>query len=368
MSWKLRGRSVDAAERIRRRQEEATRWLVILQAKETTPQRVLRSWQKWEAVPANRVAFDSVVRVWQLAEALPRSSKRIANHQAADRYVGSTTIAEWLAKKGRLRSRRRRGGILAVGLAAGVMSMLFGWNWIASETGPRQNRAETGVAEQLALVLDDGTRVYLGSKSLVTANIGPDYRDVVLHQGEALFEVAKDPKRPFRVDAGAGLVTAVGTAFVVRRRADDQLIVTVNEGVVEVARKPTVSEMARSWSTSPMTVQRLQHGQEMSMDARGRVSPIRTVDTRGTRMLRDGRLTYRGESLRVVIEDVNRYSRHQIRISDAAAGDLLYSGTVFERDVSDWIEGIGKVYPELEVVRSDTEIVIRMRSAAMPKD
>jgi transmembrane sensor len=55
----------------------------------------------------------------------------------------------------------------------------------------------------------------------------------LLKQGEAFFEVAKDPNRPFVVSAGSKRVVAVGTKFSVRRDADSVGVV-VTEGKVRV--------------------------------------------------------------------------------------------------------------------------------------
>lgn len=347
-----------------RRQEEASRWFVMLQEVDNLSPRLLKAWQKWEAQPENRRAFETVGRAWQLTDALPRMPDPHAQTPTADAYDGSISVAQWRTKRDRREEHNAQYGFHVLGLAAALALIVIGFNWIGFDSKALRNRAETGVAQHLVLMLEDGTRVHLGSRSLVTASFSSGSRNVVLHHGEALFEVAKDPRRPFHVDAGAGRVTAVGTSFVVRRRPDDQMIVTVNEGVVEVARNPTFVEIAKTWKVSPQTVQRLEPGQEVSLDARGRLSELRHVDTRHTQLLLDGRLTYRGEPLSVVIQDVNRYSHRQVVIGDEAAGDLRYSGTVFERDITDWVAGITKIFPELEVVTQDDQILIRSRRSA----
>jgi len=54
-----------------------------------------------------------------------------------------------------------------------------------------------------------------------------------LGDAQAYFDVAKDPARPFLIDAGDTQVKVVGTAFDVRRR-DGQVAVNVQRGLVEV--------------------------------------------------------------------------------------------------------------------------------------
>ena len=56
----------------------------------------------------------------------------------------------------------------------------------------------------------------LNTSTRVRVELGASRRTVEVDGGEALFEVAKDPSRPFVVRAAGSEVTATGTAFVVR--------------------------------------------------------------------------------------------------------------------------------------------------------
>ena len=76
----------------------------------------------------------------------------------------------------------------------------------------------TKVGEQQLVVLDDGTRMTLNTDTRVRVEIGPDLRSVNVQAGEALFEVAKDPRRPFVVHVADSEVVALGTVFSVRLR------------------------------------------------------------------------------------------------------------------------------------------------------
>lgn len=88
------------------------------------------------------------------------------------------------------------------------------------------------------LVLADGSVAELrGGDSAIQTMFTPQERRVVLLRGEAFFEVAKNPARPFVVAAGRITVRAVGTAFNVQLNAAD-LAVVVTEGRVAVADEP----------------------------------------------------------------------------------------------------------------------------------
>jgi ferric-dicitrate binding protein FerR (iron transport regulator) len=89
-----------------------------------------------------------------------------------------------------------------------------------------------------------------------------------------------------------------------------------------------------------------------------------TVEKVGTTVAwRPGRFEYHRVPLSQVIQDANRYSKRKLVLGDSAAGALLYSGTLFDRDVDDWIAGLEVIYPEIEVVMTeDAQVQIRTRA------
>ena len=64
--------------------------------------------------------------------------------------------------------------------------------------------------------LADGSVLYLNTDTAVTIRYSRTERLVVLKSGQAGFEVAHDPNRPFRVFAGPAEAVAHGTEFDVR--------------------------------------------------------------------------------------------------------------------------------------------------------
>lgn len=68
-------------------------------------------------------------------------------------------------------------------------------------------------------ILDDGSIVWLQNESHLTYNNYGDARRATF-TGEALFEVAKDPEKPFTISCGALKVEVVGTSFHLKSMAD----------------------------------------------------------------------------------------------------------------------------------------------------
>lgn len=63
------------------------------------------------------------------------------------------------------------------------------------------------------LTLPDGSRVQLNSASSITFDLSNKNSRTVYLNGEAFFDVAKDPKLPFRVMVGEMMVEVYGTSF-----------------------------------------------------------------------------------------------------------------------------------------------------------
>ena len=104
----------------------------------------------------------------------------------------------------------------------------------AAQASFRQ-RYGTAVGATRVISLPDGSRLTLDTDSQVEVTIDGKARTVQLERGQAFFEVAHDRQRPFVVDTGRLSVTAVGTAFSVRRVGSD-IRVVVAEGTVRLGQ------------------------------------------------------------------------------------------------------------------------------------
>nr|QQZ49376.1 FecR domain-containing protein [Phenylobacterium glaciei] len=60
----------------------------------------------------------------------------------------------------------------------------------------------TGKGERRTVTLADGTRIDLNAGSKISVKLGSRERRVVMEDAEAVFDVTKDPKRPFVIASG----------------------------------------------------------------------------------------------------------------------------------------------------------------------
>jgi transmembrane sensor len=113
-----------------------------------------------------------------------------------------------------------------------------------------EQRYATNADAYQRVALADGSLVELDARSEVAVRFTAELREVSLLRGHAHFTVAKDPARPFAVEAGAVAVRAIGTAFSVKLGTGD-IQVLVTEGTVEVASPAAAVRGGQSGDAEP---------------------------------------------------------------------------------------------------------------------
>lgn len=92
----------------------------------------------------------------------------------------------------------------------------------------------TQLGEHSHVTLPDGTILTLNAQTTVRYNLADGKRQVSI-DGEAFFEVARDPEHPFVVSANGMTVTCLGTSFDVRNYSDESTAsVVLRDGKVRV--------------------------------------------------------------------------------------------------------------------------------------
>jgi transmembrane sensor len=150
----------------------------------------------------------------------------------------------------RSQSRRSPGKFVRAGLGLAA-AFLFGVLWLhPPESEPPAPGVATMFPRPEVQHLPDGSVVELNANAEIEVNYTADRRGVRLLRGEALFEVRKDPARPFVVTGGNVEVCAVGTAFVVRLDPTN-VAVMVTDGHVTVGRTGPPSAAAGGAAPRP---------------------------------------------------------------------------------------------------------------------
>ena len=180
---------------------------------------------------------------------------------------------------------------------------------------------KTEIGELRTVIMEDSSAVTLNTNSAVTVHYSPKTRHIRLERGEALFEVAQDPSRPFEVIAGNGLVKAIGTSFGVEL-SGDKVTVSVLEGKVVVT--PNIKHAEEQHGK--VKTRKLRVGEALEYWSNGVVAEVNVANKKRITAWREGKLNFDGLRLADAIKEHNRYSLHKIVLGSDDARDLAISG------------------------------------------
>lgn len=172
----------------------------------------------------------------------------------------------------------------------------------------------TAMGESQTVSLEDGSVITLGAATHLDVYLGEESRELILHEGQAYFDVARDEARPFTVDAGSAQIRVLGTEFDIRRAPRGvEVIVAEGEVGVHSAHDP-------SGDFTPDNP--LRAGQQVRIAPGEPVSPVMEANLETAFDWRQGRLSYADAPLEDVIADLNRYRAVPIILSGRELRDI----------------------------------------------
>lgn len=257
----------------------------------------------------------------------------------------------------------------------------------------RGDRYSTPIGGMQNIALNDGSHVTLNTDTSLRASLNGDKeRHIQLDKGEAFFEVAKDPTRPFVVYAGDKRVMAIGTKFSVRiipaktgarDKADVQVVVT--EGLVKLATADKFNldfprpSLSKSTAATPAN----------SHKRAGRPAQVTPGDLGGTAFLPAGAIARTADSEILVREDgsaeiekllswragyvnfqdmpladavaeFNRYNTRKIFIEDPSIAAIHLSGNFRANNTEAFLDLIQTGFP-INVENNGDKIILKSR-------
>ena len=267
-----------------------------------------------------------------------------------------------------LRKPRRTFGSFVPAMAAAltlvvatgvVLSTVF----FGGDRGPEIYK--TAIGEYQTIKLADGTEVSLNTDSQIEVDFNKEERRVRLINGEVLFDVASNPKRPFVVYSDTAVAEAVGTSFVVRlRNAVTELAVV--EGIVAFAKLPDsldislplpAPESQDTVKPEPALIEKVivKAGQaitssdleaEAVLPAAQELSVLTERDLQRRLSWTDGFLEFSETPLEDVIEELTRHNNITVEITDPGLESMRLGGIFRTGDVEQLmgaLEGLGIV-------------------------
>ncbi|MCC4595398.1 FecR domain-containing protein [Xanthomonas campestris pv. phormiicola] len=339
-------------------EEEAAVWVWRLDDEAITSefQTEFEAWLRRD--PRHRRAFEELGGVWKALDELAEAKR-------------DEKVATFVAEERRLYtppSKRKRGKLRVISSWALVASLtlaavIYMWRQRDNES----QTLATAVGQHRSATLADGSVVELNTNTILETNFSRGQRVIHLRKGEATFQVAHNPERPFLVHAGDIVVRAVGTQFNVRVRDALDVEVIVTEGRVEVkptAATPAPRARAGASQTAVPATRALVAGQRY--DAISQAAPVDSIApaaVANTLAWRQGAIVFDGEPLAQALAEFNRYSDTRLVVADASIRDLRVGGRFRTGDVEGFLDALSRTFPIATRKGADNLIYVQARTA-----
>jgi transmembrane sensor len=314
----------------RKAREEASLWLAKLDRGLTDEERSgLRDWLR-EAV--NNKSFLEMGKLWRGLDVI-------------------SVLADLFPLDAEAIEPKPRRSVLAVAITAvsaaciAAISAVFitghpPWFYLTNERLPpvavTSDAYFTAIGETRFVQLGDSSTVRLNTNTRMTVVFSPHTRDIYLAYGEASFDVAHEPTRPFNVHAGKRVLQAVGTNFNVRVLSPDNVELTVTEGHVKVLyappRLPNTPERLRE---EVMHAETTVGALETALVEPG-FQTVRKIDAgeaEARLAWQQGMIIFEGEPLEQVLAEVDRYTTTKFVLADDKLRDVRVGGYFRAGDV-----------------------------------
>lgn len=315
--------------------------------------------QEWLAADqANRRAYDAVVTEWADLDGL----NDWAGGELSQRNL-KVTLAQ----------RRRKNSWITVFATAAMLVLAVG---LLPTLQEKPEQYQTAKAERREVSLADGSRLNLNTASAVEVQFDADVRQLTLTQGEGVFDVQHDSKRPFVVLAGKNKVIALGTRFSVQYLNDQDLKVTVLEGRVAVVPIDQPVQLAakrfsqgssfrkRQSETTLSESLVLEADQQAHVSGDGRLSSLIEVSAAREVAWIEGKLIFDNTPLREVVAELSRYVPGQISV-DQNVPDHPVTGIIQIRSAETMLELLSQVVP-VTPVKQSASLTILHAARALP--
>lgn len=192
--------------------------------------------------------------------------------------------------------------------------------------------------------LPDGSKVLLNSGSVLKypTVFGNSSRDVSI-DGEAFMEIAKNPKKPFRVATNKFSVEVLGTTFnITAYSSENHSNVTLIEGSVKIS------------TDNNKKTQKIIPGQSASITD-GSLTDIAQVNTQFYTSWKDGKIMFRKETLEEIAKKLERWYNVEIEFADEDLKKEIFSGTLLK------YKPVEQVFKSLILLNNDVDFVSESR-------
>ena len=202
--------------------------------------------------------------------------------------------------------------------------------------------------------LSDGSTVWLnsGTKLVYPRVFGKNKREVYL-EGEAMFDIAHDINRPFKVIADNHNIQVLGTVFNVSNYKDENSISTVlKSGSVQISYKGNSI-------FKPKEMLKITPGTLAVYNKKSHRINAEKVDVEKYFSWIEGKLIFKNDNLKLIMKKISRYYNIDIVINNSNIENQTFSGAL---DLKESAEEVIKMIKETSnfeyILNNENKIII----------
>jgi transmembrane sensor len=277
----------------------------------------LTEWQL--ASRQNQVDFDNLKRVWEKTRLLGKKDTDAPFHKVLNK-INHRTAFRANGDQGQSpiykRYFYRAAAVILVILSVAIYRFNLQPIETSADTSPVPVIQKVNPPGQKSRVhLPDGSIVWLNAESeLQFPQEFDSLSRIVQLSGEAFFEVAKDPKRPFTVETGDLKTTAIGTTFNIKAYQDqDYVQVALASGKVKVS-----SNEANALYLNP--------GNCIEYNKDDQHLKLVEYDISVATCWKDGVLLFKEADFHSIIQELERWYGVTIQVINKPRQDITFSG------------------------------------------
>lgn len=200
--------------------------------------------------------------------------------------------------------------------------------------------------ERSELLLPDGTKVWLNAETKIKypEKFFGKYRIIEL-DGEAFFDVVKNPKKPFIVKTNKIDIEVLGTSFNVSSYSNDKFIeTTLVRGKVRISRKnPNTLSVQKAILTPNHQAIFYKEEEKLVLDK---------VDVTNYTSWKQGIITFDNEPFCNMVNVLERWYNVDIKIDPELIGKYNYTLTITDESLEEVLTLIKKTTPKVTIKRN----------------
>lgn len=312
---------------LRRRPKNASEWFARTRS-DSVGEHDDRKLAEWLATnPSNERDYEVAEIVWQLSGEL-KGDPQIDRLTFPARRAATVLI---------------RMGAAVVIAGAALVLLYFGTAFKSSFTATYS----TAVGQQRTIMLPDESRVFLNTATVVRVDYTARRRSIWLDAGEATFNVARNPWRPFEVLTAKGTAQALGTRF-------DVFIHPYTLEVAIIEGSVAVQAAGRAGEGKPTVVRA---GQIATVDRSAHVT-VRHAELDSILSQQIQRLEFDGATVAEAIAEFNRYSERPITATTREIASLRISGVFRAGDTESFVHSLEVSLPVRAINRGGIFVLV----------